>query len=79
MRKDEIARRLARQSGVSKEAAADQLDQVVHDILKTLRRGKPAALPGLGTFLPGRTTGFRFELKDCREGLRGRKAGRSRK
>jgi len=61
MKKQDIASRLARRSGVSKAAAADQLDRLVHDILSKLRKGQPASLPGLGTFLPGPRPGFRFE------------------
>ena len=53
MRKPEIAKRLARQSGVSNAEAADQLDRVVHQILSKLRKGKTAPFPGLGQFTPG--------------------------
>jgi nucleoid DNA-binding protein len=61
MRKPEIARRLARQSGVSNAEAADQLDRVVHQILAKLRRGKPAPFPGLGQFSPGPEGSYRFK------------------
>jgi len=61
MKKDELATRLAREARVSKAAAADRLDQVIHDILASLRRGQAAALPGLGKFVPGKRTGFEFE------------------
>jgi integration host factor subunit alpha len=60
MKKVDIARRLARESGVSKAEAADRLDRVVHRILSSLRQGRTAKLPGLGTFAPG-TEGARFE------------------
>lgn len=60
MRKPEIARRLARQSGVSNAEAADQLDRVVHQILAKLRRGKPAPFPGLGQFSPGPEGSYQF-------------------
>ena len=53
MKKPEIARRLARQSGVSPAEAADRLDRVVREILANLRRGREVPLPGLGTFVPG--------------------------
>ncbi len=53
MKKPEIARRLARQSGISKAAAADELDQIVHRILTNLRKGRDTAVPGLGVFAPG--------------------------
>jgi nucleoid DNA-binding protein len=60
MRKAEIAKRLARQSGVSNAEAADQLDQVIHQILSKLRRGKTAPLPGLGRFRPGPKGSYEF-------------------
>ncbi len=61
MRKKQLASRMARQSGVAKAVAADQLDRVVHEILTRLRKGEPASLPGLGTFVPGRKPRFRFD------------------
>lgn len=61
MKKPEIAKRLARQSGVSNAEAADQLDRVVHEILSKLRRGKPAAFPGLGQFTPGPKGSYLFK------------------
>ena len=61
MRKAEIAKRLARQSGVTKAEAADELDRVVHQILSKLRRGEAAPLPGLGRFTPGPEGSCRFE------------------
>ena len=60
MKKAEIVRWLARESGVSRAEAADRLDQVVHEILSSLRQGRKATLPGLGTFTPG-GGGTRFE------------------
>lgn len=50
MKKDQLARRLARAARISPAAAADQLDRVVRDILKRVRKGQSAALPGLGSF-----------------------------
>ncbi|HVN03415.1 MAG TPA: HU family DNA-binding protein [Bryobacteraceae bacterium] len=61
MKKPGIAKRLARQSGVSKAEAADQLDRVIHQILSKLREGKPAPLPGLGRFTPGPKGSYQFE------------------
>lgn len=61
MNKSDLASRLARQSGIPKAAAADQLDQLVHEILQKLRKGRPASWPGLGTFLPGPKPAFRAE------------------
>ena len=53
MKKTDIARKMARESGVTKAEAADRLDLVVHKLLCTLRQGKPASLPGLGRFTVG--------------------------
>jgi len=50
MKKAEIAKRLAKQSNITPAAAADQVDSVVSEILRRVRQGKPASLPGLGTF-----------------------------
>jgi nucleoid DNA-binding protein len=61
MKKPQIARRLAKRSGVTRAEAADQLDRVVHEILSDLRRGQPASLPGLGVFLPGSIWEFQFD------------------
>jgi len=46
---------------MSEAAAADQLDRVVHEILERVRKGKPARLPGLGTFSSGQEVDFGFE------------------
>ena len=61
MKKIDLTRRLARQSRLTKAAAADELDRVVHNILSNLRKGQPASLPGLGTFTPGPKVAFQFE------------------
>jgi nucleoid DNA-binding protein len=51
MKKPDVAKRLARRSGVTPAEAADQLDRMVSQILEDLRKGKDACLPGLGRFL----------------------------
>jgi nucleoid DNA-binding protein len=53
MKKPEIAKEMARQSGGSRGEAADRLDRLVLDILDGLRQGKATRLPGLGYFRPG--------------------------
>ena len=50
MSKAEIAKRLAREAGVSEAEAADSLDLLVRRILADLRKGKETPLPGLGKF-----------------------------
>lgn len=69
MKKPEMARRLARQVGVSNAEAADQLDQVVNQILKKLRKGQAAPFPGLGRFTLG-PKGVQFEKEKPRGGRR---------
>jgi nucleoid DNA-binding protein len=71
MRKPEIAKRLARQSGVSSAEAADQLDRVVNQILSKLRKGKTAPFPGLGKFTLG--TDGTVQFKKERPGVQRRK------
>ena len=61
MKKPEIAKRLARHSGVTQGEAADRLDSVVRDILSRIRRGQDAPLPGLGRFRQGRDGTIMFE------------------
>jgi nucleoid DNA-binding protein len=61
MKKPDIARRIARESGLSEAEAADRLDRVVHQILSNLRRGRPAPLPGMGKFTSGPQGAIEFE------------------
>ena len=61
MKKEQLARRLAKECHVSPAAAADQLDRIVSDLLLRVRRGEPASLPGLGTFQPGSQKEFHFD------------------
>lgn len=71
MRKEQLARRLAKESGISTAAAADQLDRIISDILERVRKGESAALPGFGTFKPGRSTQFQFDASQPLERVRG--------
>ena len=50
---ERLIRRLAEASDTTPARAADQLDQFVSKILKDLRDGKTARIPGLGDFAPG--------------------------
>jgi nucleoid DNA-binding protein len=61
MKKEQLAKRLAKESGISTAAAADQLDGILSGILRRVRQGHSARLPGLGTFLPGAKPEFHFE------------------
>ena len=64
MKKSDVARRLARQTGVSPAEAADRLDEVVHGIFSQLRRRGEAELPGLGKLVMGPQGKLDFR---CRE------------
>ena len=61
MTKFDLAKGLARQTRLSRAEAADRLDRLLHQIVSNLRQGKPAHLPGLGSFSPGETWRFRFD------------------
>ncbi len=61
MKKEQLARKLAKQSGITPGAAADQVDRIVGDIMQRARRGQSASLPGLGTFRFGNTQEFEFD------------------
>ena len=61
MKKEQLARRLAKESGITPAAAADQVDRIVVDILKRVRKGQSASLPGLGTFRPDRKEEVRLD------------------
>ena len=61
MKKPEIAKRMASQSGVTDGEAADHLDSIVQRILSDLRKGKATPLPGLGKFIAGPDGKIAFE------------------
>ncbi len=44
----ELARELAREARVPAAVAQDRIEELVHQIVKKLRRGQPVELPGLG-------------------------------
>jgi hypothetical protein len=50
MKKQDIEKRIARQSHVSRAEAADRVQGVVNQILAALRGRGKTSLPGLGTF-----------------------------
>ena len=67
MTKQQLAARLARRERLCPAAAADKLDRVIHEILHKLKKGEAVPMPGLGTFLPGKKPGFRFEPQGPRK------------
>jgi hypothetical protein len=78
MKKAQLVKRLAKESGISTAAAADQLDSILNGVLRRIRRGQSASLPGLGTFLPGPKPEFYFE-ESLPPGARRVKAPKTRK
>ena len=52
MKKKEFTKLFARHANLSSAEAADHLDRVVNEVLRRLRAGEPAKLPGLGTLSP---------------------------
>ncbi|MBZ5608441.1 MAG: HU family DNA-binding protein [Acidobacteriia bacterium] len=74
MKKEQLARQLAKESRISTASAADQLDRIVSDLFRRVRRGQSASLPGLGTFRRGREEDFQFD-RDLAAGLGQSKKG----
>jgi nucleoid DNA-binding protein len=64
MKKSDLAKEMEKRNGGDASQAADQLDSVVNGIIRTLRSGRPARLPGLGTITPGKQWTFRQERND---------------
>jgi nucleoid DNA-binding protein len=64
MKKPDLAKRMARAAGVSPAEAADRLDEVVRQILQSLREGRTAALPGLGLFTRGPDGKLAFQREE---------------
>jgi nucleoid DNA-binding protein len=60
MKQSTLIRRLARETGLSRADAADQLDSLVGDILARIRRGKSKSIKGLGSFYPDTSRTVRF-------------------
>lgn len=54
-------RELLKSEGVEPAAVADQLDEAVTSILRALRSGHDAHLPGIGTISPGKRWTFHPE------------------
>jgi nucleoid DNA-binding protein len=70
MKNEGLAEQIAREAGISQAQAADQLDEVITSILKTLKKGRSANLPGLGRLRRDIKGGLRF-IRDCPRGSSG--------
>ena len=64
MKKFDLAKDVARRRGLKTGDAADQMDRVVNQIIRTLKAGRPARLPGLGTINPGKRWTFQQERNE---------------
>jgi nucleoid DNA-binding protein len=55
MKRDQLARELAREAGQPVAAARDEVDELVHKIIQKLQKGQPVRLPGLGKLVAGKS------------------------
>ena len=51
MKRDELAKRLAEETGLSNSEARNEVDDLVKSILRKLRKGHPVNMPGVGKLL----------------------------
>ena len=51
MKREELARALAAKQHVTRAEARDTLDAMIHAILRSLRQGQPAEMPGVGSLI----------------------------
>jgi nucleoid DNA-binding protein len=51
MKREEIAKKLAQETGLSDSKARNEVDELVHDILQKLRKGQKVKLPGVGKLM----------------------------
>ena len=73
MKKRELALHVAELQGVEPGKAADRMDKAVNKIIRALKNGQIARLPGLGTITPqagasGRRWVFRRETGEMHTG-----------
>jgi nucleoid DNA-binding protein len=56
MKPEELVRKLAREARLPTAVAQERIDELVHQILRKLRRGQRVDLPGVGKLVmrPGR-------------------------
>jgi nucleoid DNA-binding protein len=51
MKREDIAKKLAQNTGLSDSAARNEVDELVHNILNKLRKGQQVKVPGVGKLL----------------------------
>ena len=68
MKKPELAKRLALQSNSTASQAADRLDRMVGELVRKLKQGESAHLPGLSAFTRGHNGRLAFERESKNRG-----------
>ena len=68
MKKPELAKRMALQSNSTVSQAADRLDCMVGELVRKLKQGESAHLPGLGAFTRGHNGLLAFEPESKNRG-----------
>ena len=61
MKNPDLFKDIAKRRSANAGDAADDIDRVVTEIIRTLKCGRPAHLPGLGTITPGKQWTFQQE------------------
>jgi nucleoid DNA-binding protein len=56
VKRDELARELAREARLPAAVAQDRIDELVHQIVRKLRRGQRVDLPGMGKLMVNQKT-----------------------
>jgi nucleoid DNA-binding protein len=64
MKKSALVKDIAKRRSLKAGDAADEIDRVITHIIRTLKRGYPAHLPGLGTITPGKQWTFQQEKNE---------------
>ena len=57
MKQVELERKLARQEHLTRAEARDTLDEMVREVLESLRQGEPAEVPGAGRLCSDNASG----------------------
>ena len=61
MKKSDLVKEMGARRGMRPADAADEVDGAVNELIKALKQGKVAKLPGLGTIAPERPWKFNQE------------------
>lgn len=59
---DTLIQRLSKVVDATPATTADEVDKLIHKIIRKLRQGESARLPGLGTFAPSDKSGNKTQF-----------------